>query len=67
MRSFPLPSKMRLARMGRSQFSLAATTAAFISYRSLMVSMRMQSAPASAAARMGAAKRATASSKSKSP
>ena len=53
--------------MGRSQFSLAATTAAFISYRSLMVSMRMQSAPASAAARMGAAKRATASSKSKSP
>ena len=31
VRSFPLPSKMRLARMGRLQFSLAATTAAFIS------------------------------------
>ena len=65
--SLPLSSKMRLARMGRSLFSLAASTAAFISYRSLMVSMRMQSAPAFTAARTVSANRATASSKSRSP
>ena len=29
--SLPLPSKIRLAKMGRLLFSLAATTAAFIS------------------------------------
>ena len=67
VRSFPVSSKIRLARMGRSQFSLAARTAAFISYRSLMVSMRMQSAPAWAAARTVSANSPTAASKSRSP
>ena len=65
--SLPVASKMRLAKIGRSQFSFAASTAAFISYRSLMVSMRMQSAPALTAARTVSAKRVTASSKSRSP
>ena len=52
---------------GRSLFSLAASSAAFVSYPSLMVSIKMKSAPCAAPRRTSAAKARTASSKSRSP
>ena len=45
VRSFPDPSNITVAMTGRSEFSFAASTAAFSSYISLMVSMRMRSTP----------------------
>ena len=46
----PLASKLMVTQTGRSAFSFAASTAALTSYRSLMVSMTIRSAPAAAPA-----------------
>ena len=43
IRVFPFDSNVIVAKTGRSEFSLAARTAAFISYKSLIVSIRIAS------------------------
>ena len=63
----PPASKLMLASTGRPQFSLQASRAAFSSYKSVKVSQRTRSAPASAPARMISAKADTASSKGRVP
>ena len=65
--SFPVSSKVMVTYTGRLARSFAASTAAFTSYRSLMVSMSTQSAPAAAPASTISPKAATASSKGRSP
>ena len=67
VRSFPSSSKVMVTNTGREQCSLAASTAAFASYRSFMVSMRTQSAPAWAPASTTWAKASKACSKGRSP
>lgn len=46
----PVASKVIVTQTGRRVFSFAASTAALTSYRSLIVSMTMRSAPASSPA-----------------
>ena len=52
----PPPSKVMVQRTGRLEFSLAASRAARASARSVIVSMAMRPAPASAPARTWRAK-----------
>ena len=63
----PPASKLMLDSTGKAQVSLQASRAAFSSYRSVKVSQRIRSAPASAPARTIWAKAATASSKGRVP
>ena len=63
----PSPSNVIVAKTGRSLFSRAASTAALISARSVMVSTTMMSQPAASAARAHRAKCAYASSKDMVP
>ena len=63
----PPASKLMLARMGRPQFSFAASRAAFNSYRSVKVSKKTRSAPAATPARTMRPYSATASSKASVP
>ena len=63
----PVPSKLMVTKTGRSVTSFAASTAARVSARSLMVSMAIRSAPASAPAVMISLYRLTASSKGREP
>ena len=67
VRSLPRSSHVTHAKTGRLQFSFAASTAAFSSCVSPMVSMKIRLAPASAPALTTSAKAETASSKSRSP
>ena len=60
-------SNTTVTKTGREQFSFAASTAAFASRVSLMVSIMMRSAPSSAPQRTTSAKISTASSKGRSP
>ena len=63
----PPASKLMLARMGRLEFSRAASSAALSSYRSVKVSKKIRSAPAAAPARTMRAYSSTASSKARVP
>ena len=63
----PVLSKLMVTNTGRSVSSLAAIRAARVSVRSLMVSMAIRSAPASAPAFMISLYRVTASSKGRDP
>ncbi len=63
----PSSAKVIVQKMGRSEFSLAASTAALASARSAMVSMMKRSAPAASAARTCSAKSSYASSKLQVP
>ena len=67
VRSLPSAPKAQVTNIGNDEFSFAASTAAFVSYRSLIVSISMRSAPNFSASRIFVANISTASSKSRSP